>query len=127
MDPSTILTVEDYEVPRTLGDLSNWWGAKYALFSATKEGRNYAREGEGLSKRFHDEAHPMLAYMRHYHLGSDVVCKLSAGTGKADAELLDTFGAVIRSFQITTAVDGYTEAMRRRQLTRVGLVDALAK
>jgi len=127
MDPAAIITVEDYERPRTLDQFSAWWISTYGLFGATRAGVLYVREGKGLSKKFHDEAHPMLAFMRHYYSGSDVVCKLSAGTGKADAQLLDTSGAVIRNFQIATAVDGYTEAMRRKQLTRVGHVDALAK
>jgi len=127
MKPETILTIEDYELPRNGERLSEWWQAKYELFNSTKEGRIYSREGRGLSKKFYDEAQPMLAYMRHYHPGSDLICELAAGDDKADAQVSDTSGIVVRRFQITTAVDGYTEAMRRRQLTRVGHVDGLGK
>jgi len=41
--------------------------------------------------------------------------------------LLSPGGDIARRFQITTAIDGRTEKLRLRQLTRVGHVDGLAK
>jgi len=79
MDPATVLTKEDYEHPRTVEQLWDWWHAKYKLLASTREGRVFSREGKGLTKKFHDEAHPMLAFLRHYHLGSDLLCRLTAG------------------------------------------------
>ena len=127
MDPGLILTKDDYERPKSLPELEKWWMAKYRLFGLTREGINYAREGKGLSKKFHDEAHPMLAFLRHYYPKDSTTCKLLAGTEPADAQLISASGATVQNFQITTAVDGYTEAMRRRQLTEFGYVDGLAK
>jgi len=128
IDPDNILTAEGYEVPRTLDELSVWWWSKYQLFAATKAGRAYAREGNGLLiKKFHDEAQPMIAYMRRFPPKAGVRCKLLAGNEEEDALYVDSSGSVARKFQITTAVDGRTEKLRRRQLTRVGHVDGLAK
>jgi len=60
MDPAAILTPEDYELPRTGDQLWQWWHAKYNLLASTEAGRIYGREGKGLTKKFHDEAHTML-------------------------------------------------------------------
>ena len=127
MDPALILTHADYEVPRTLAEMEAWWDAKYTLFASTKEGRDFARAGLGLTKRFHDEAQPMLAYMRRFPPAAGLRCQVLAGDDPADSLYLDTSGVAVRRFQVTTAVDGRTEALRRRQLSRDGHVDGLAK
>jgi hypothetical protein len=127
MDPAKILTREDYESPRTLEEFVAWWDTIHNSYAITKEGRGYAREGKGLAKRFYDEAHPMLAYMRQHPPAPLIRCQILAGDGEADSVYLDPSSAVVRKFQITVAIDGRTEKLRLRQLTRDGHVDALAK
>lgn len=117
----------DYETPRTSAEMDRWWLERYEEFSATREGRVFAREGKGLSKKFHDEAQPMLAYMKLVPPDIRIRCRLAAGTDKADCTFLDAGGKLVRQFQITTAVDGRTEVLRRRQLSRIGHVDGLSK
>ena len=85
MDVASILTVADYERPRDAEELSQWWSAKHASFGLTKEGVIYCREGRGLSKKFYEEAQPMLAFMRAYFAGTDIRCRLYAGTEAVDA------------------------------------------
>lgn len=126
-NPADILTLSDYETPRTSKEMRLWWRSKFDLFAVTKEGRAYAREEKGLSKKFHEEAQPMLEYMRRFPPPPDTRCQLLGGNQEADGWYLSSTGAVMRKFQITTAIDGRTEKLRLRQLTRVGHVDGLAK
>lgn len=127
MDPATILTRADYEKPRTLDEFETWWHSIHAGYGASREGVVYAREGRGLAKRFFDEAHPMLAYVRQNPPAADIRCQIFARDEEADCVYLDSSDVVIRKFQVTMAVDGRTEKLRLRQLTRDGHVDALAK
>ena len=127
MDFDKILAVADYERPRTSEELSEWWLEKHHLFAATKEGKIYCRNGRGLSKKFYEEAQPMRTFMNAYFAGSDMRCRLDAGTGAADAVLLDKNGSAAKQIQITYAIDGYTEHLRMQQLTRAGSVDVLTR
>ena len=127
MNIAAILSNADYEQPRTADELHKWWFAKHEEYGATKEGRIYCREGRGLSKKFYEEAQPLLAYMRAYVSDSSVRCTLSAGSDRADAVLLDKADGIVKSIQITYAIDGYTEHLRMKELTNSGGVDALSK
>ena len=69
----------------------------------------------------------MLAYMQQNPQSSHIRCQIFARDEQADSVYLDLSGVVVRRFQVTMAVDGRTEKLRRRQLTRDGLVDGLAK
>jgi len=89
MDPAAILTCEDYEKPRTLDELAAWWHSIHNTYGATREGVIYAREGKGLTKRFYDEAHPMLAYMRQNLLSCHIRCQIFARDEEADSVYLD--------------------------------------
>lgn len=126
-NPADILTLIDYETPRTPEEMRVWWRSKFELFGATKAGRAYAREGKGLTKKFHEEAQPMIEYMRRFPPPPETRCQLLGGNQEADCLFLSSTGTVMRRFQITTAIDGRTEKLRLRQLTRVGHVDGLAK
>jgi hypothetical protein len=125
MDVANILTVADYERPRNAEELSQWWSAIHASFRLTKEGAIYCREGRGLSHRFYDEARPMVVFMTTYFVGTNIRCRLSAGDDPADAVLLGKNNLTIKQLQITSAVDGYTEHLRREELTKSGSVDGL--
>jgi len=54
MNIATILSIADYEQPRTVDELHKWWFAKHQEYGATKEGRIYCREGGKLSKKFYE-------------------------------------------------------------------------
>jgi hypothetical protein len=123
-----IITKADYERPHTLAEFDAWWLDRFAKYGETKEGRAFARESKSdLIKRFHQEAHPMLAFMRRHPPADTTRMRLSAGDAQADAVYLNVDDEVVRKFQITMAIDGRTEKLRMRQLSRVGRVDGLAK
>ena len=127
MRPNDILNKADYERPRTLPEFEAWWQDRFEQFGESREGRAFARESKSdLVKRFHQEAHPMLSYMRHRPPAAATRVQIFTSDGAADAMYLDPNGAVLRKFQITMPMDGRTEKKRMRQLSRVGHVDALA-
>ena len=121
------MTVQDYETPRTSAELKAWWHARYREYGQSREGIIYCREGKGLSKKFHEEAHPMCTFMAAYFPSPSIRCRLSAGNDPADAVLMDEGGGIVQRIQITFAVDGRTEHLRSKELTKSGHVDGLGK
>jgi len=126
-DLLNILAVEDYSFPRTYHEFREWWFAKYHMYGSTREGILYSRDGKGLTKKFHEEAQPLLSFMATYYADSNVRCKLLAGSEQDDAFLVDSSGRVIKRLQVTYGVDGFVEHLRTTELTKSGSVDAHAK
>lgn len=127
MNTEDIVTIHSYETPRTSSEFTEWWNDRYRKYGETRAGIVYCREGKGLSKKFHEEAHPMCTFMSVYFSGTAIRCRLLAGNDPEDAVLIDEAGHVFKKIQITFATDGRTERLRSRELTRIGHVDGLGK
>jgi hypothetical protein len=128
-DPATILTKNDFEVPRTLPNFETWWQDRHNALGVTKETRAYARLNEGLPKRLYGEAQPMLALMRAQAPEASIRCQVFADDKRRDsaedAVYLNPQGKVIRRFQVVF-MDNLIAKQRRRQLSLAGHVDGLS-
>lgn len=87
MNIARILSIADYEQPRTVDEPHKWWFAKHQEYGATKEGRIYCREGRKLSKKFYEEAQPMLASYE----GIRQICLYDANSVRGAIELMRSF------------------------------------
>lgn len=128
LDPSRILTKEEMEKERTPEALSLWWQGKSEEFASSKESHQYALLKKGLTGKFYDEIYPLNLWANIIYAGrSDIGCIPNLGN--------DNFDAIIRDYsrlpaseikvEITIAIDGYDDYLRRNYLCQHGWVSAI--
>jgi hypothetical protein len=106
--------------------LHAWVRAKGEELSETPAARAFARSGDRLAKKFHDEARP-LALFAWCEFGdrSDVKVKPNLGNENFDGTISFTDGSKL-FVEITYAKNGYDDSLRMEVQAREGHVNALA-
>lgn len=130
INPSLILARKDITLERTPDELCTWVDQKLKLFGTSRQTKEYARLGRGLSKQFFEEVLPLSLFARHLFGGrSDVHCRPNLGNQNFDAVILDRSTTRERELfiEFTYAKDGYDESLRMKVLAESGHVSLLGK
>jgi hypothetical protein len=123
MNPEDILSEAEMAKERTPQELAIWVEERHSLFRTSKESRKYCREGRGLAKKFIEEVIPLSIFASRCYAGrSDIKCIPNLGNENYDAIIYDysfTPPSELK-VEITYAVDGYDQALRKEVLHRDG-------
>jgi len=118
--PTTVVTKEELETPRSVPAYSAWVNEALARFNTPKL-RAAARLGKNLAKELTDEALPISWFANAYYNGSDkVIITHRIGNQNYDAEVADRRNdpASIRYIEVTVSDRDYEESLRMEILNR---------
>lgn len=109
----------ELEKPRSGVELVEWCDAKCNECAEDAHLRSSAMARKGLWKQFYDEVYPLAEYVRRAWKSSpEVVCRYVIGNDNYDAVLTTPGRASDQTWfvEITSAVEGYDEALRREAI-----------
>jgi hypothetical protein len=125
INPSSILTKEDMEKERTPDELFLWWEKKSQDFASSQEGHHYALLKKGLTGKFCDEIYPLNLLANILYKGrSDIGCFPNLSNDNFDAVIKDYSKSPPseQKIEVTLAIDGYDDILRREHLVKHGHV-----
>lgn len=122
-DPNSLLTTEELTKPRTPTELSRWWEGKNRLFADCPEARKSALLRKRPFKKFYEELYPLSLFATHLYTGrSDIQVIPNLDNRNFDATIMDhsTSPPHELKVEITSAVEGYDEYLRRKYFVKHG-------
>lgn len=130
VDPKRILVKSEMARARRPDELAAWVGNIIEQFGSSREAKQYARLGRGLTKRFFEEVLPLNLFVQlFFDCRPDVLCIPNLGNQNYDAVVRFTEDTIDREIYIefTYAKEGYEESLRMEVLNKRGSVNALTE
>lgn len=128
MVPSQILDPSDMQLPRSPCELLAWVMKKCGEFAATQEGKEFARSGAILPKKFFEEVYPLALFSTKEFDGRiDVFVHPNLDNDNFDGRIVIGSPPHAKTLlvEVTYAKDGYDESLRSEVLSREGGVSMI--
>lgn len=123
-----ILQRADMEVSRSPQELCDWVESKASEFAQTEEGKDYARSGAILPKKFWEELRPLGLFALCRYGAEGVKCTPNLSNDNYDGKIEFSKSSIPPIYvELTYAKDGYDEHLRIKVLSSKGNVNALGK
>lgn len=126
--PETILNLADMQLSRTPRELCDWVNSRAVELSKTSEGKEYARSGKQLPKKFWEEVRPLGLFALCCYGEEGVRCTPNLTNDNYDGKIEFSDPATPSVYiEMTYAKNGQDERLRLEVLSKEGNANAFGK